>query len=862
MSSIINNGLTGLTAHQTALSTTAHNIANANNEGYSRQVTSFATNNAVRKGDMSVGTGVTINGITRVTNQFVINQVRENTVAYNEMEMYHSNAATIDSLIADQSTGVMPTVEEFFGALQDASADPGSLPLRQVVLSESEVMVGRFNVLQDQLADINSLTNQEMGTLVEDINVLAQSIADMNRAITSNDGGTPGSAPNDLLDKRDEALKELGSLVGIAVIDQNDGTIGVTIGTGQPLVVGTRARQLDVAIGEPDGTMSDVVFLDSQGGNGSVITRQITGGQLGGLLTFRDEVLQPSFRELGRVAIALAETVNEEHRKGMDFEGDTNTDFFVDINDRLATTQRVVPSSTNSPPGDHVLSVTIEDLGELTTEDYTLTFPGPNDDIYIVTRGSDKSVAVTGSIGNTFPISIEFEGIAVHLEGGNFQQGDKFLLQPVRNGAANLALQVSTTQDIAFSSPVLAQSETSNSGSGVITPGEVLDINSPAFSNPGSLSPPLIIKFNSDTSYDVLDNSNPAEPVQLDPPMRNQVFVPGFDNAIFSEAPDEFVMLSAGPDIAQANILSADNGYAAETLNVRYRDPATLVVTTLPVLNTAAGESAQSIAAKINTAYDGIEASAHTEVTLGNLNAATTDVIINGETLSSTSLSVLVTGINNNAVLQGQGLSAELKGTEIVLRSNRGDDIVLESVGGSIDVQGTTAGAGVPATVGGEVKMILDEGFLLSTTGNGVFEASPTSSSNYRGYQASINGKPQAGDTFSINFNSEGLSDNRTLLKMIGLQSKGVLEEGRSTYGDSYGSLVENIGSKTKESSIASETQKSLLIQSEQRQQSMSGVNLDEEASNLVRYEVAYNAAAQVISIARSLFDTLIATFR
>jgi flagellar hook-associated protein 1 FlgK len=860
MPSIINNGLSGLRSHQTALATTAHNISNTNSEGYSRQVTEFGSSPPVRFGDMSVGTGVTISGITRVMDGFVIEQVRENTIAYSQVEMYHSNASAIDSLIADQSPGVIPTVEQFFSSLQDASTDPASLPLRQVVLSESEVMVGRFNVLYEQLDEINTLTNQQVTSLVGDINVLATSISDINRAISENSGGTPGSQPNDLLDQRDQAIKELSTLVGVDVITQNDGSVSITIGTGQPLVVGTTVRELGVQTGDMDASKLDVILLDSSGESGSVISKQLSGGQLGGLLEFREEILQPSFRELGRVALAVAETVNEEHRRGMDFEGDVNNDFFVDINDRVATTRRVAPSSENAPPANQELSVTIEDIGQLTTDDYKLTF-GPQNNIYNITREGSRDVVASGSVGNTFPVSIEVEGIAIHLEGGTFQAGDQFLIQPTRYGATELELQVSATQDLAFALPVLAQSTSSNSGTGVITPGEVLDITAPAFSVPGELNPPLVIKFTSATSYDVLDNSDPSNPIQLNPAMRNQVFTPGFENKIFTDSAGETSVSSTGADIGLATA-GATNGYSAETFNFTYRDPETLVVTNLPSYTTSANDSAADIAAQLNTNFNGIEASAYTQATVAGAGFTATSVDINGVSINTPTLTALVTGINNDASLQAQGISAELVGSDVLIRDPSGQDLQFTPAVGNATIQGAVVAAGNTVSVGGEIEIIMGEGYTLDTSGNGVFTTNPPAQSTYTGYQVVINGKPQPGDTFSIDFNKEGLSDNRNLLKIIGLQSIGIVEDGKLNYADAYGQLVESVGAQTKEAGIASETQKSLLSQAEQRRESISGVNLDEEASNLVKFEVAYNAAAQVIAIARSLFDTLIATFR
>lgn len=858
MASIINNGLSGLKVQQTALSTTAHNIANANTEGYSRQVTNFGTNPAVKMGDMYVGSGADVTGITRIVDGFVLSQVRETTVSFNQMDSYYSNASAIDSLIADASTGVIPTIEQFFSALQDASADPASLPLRQVVLSESEIVTGRFDVLYNQLNDVNTLTNQQVSTVVEDINVLAQSVAELNKAIANNSGSSVGSQPNDLLDQRDEALKELASLVGISVINQGDGTVGVTIGSGQPLVVGSRARQLGVQTGDMNASALDITFLDSHGEAGTVITRQISGGQLGGLIEFRNDILEHSFRELGRVAIAMASTVNEEHQRGMDLEGDVNTNFFVDVNDRIAATQRVVASSNNTPPADQVLSVTIEDISQLTTDDYQLTF-GPKDSIYTLTRKGTDEVITRGTIGNTFPISINVEGISIHLEQGTFKSGDKFLIQPTRYGASDLTLQVKTAQDIAFASPVMAQANTNNSGTGAISFGEVLDINTPAFAVKGQLSPPLLIRFTSETTYDVLDNSDPSNPVALNPPLRNQVFVAGSENKLFSEVAGDTSVQSTGTQVGVA-VAGIVNNYSAETFNFSYRNPDTLVLSQLAPFTTAANDSAATIAAKLNTNFNGVKASAFTEVQVNTLSA--TSVTLNGQVISTPTLSALVTGINNNSTLQTQGIRAQLDGSNVVIRDANGDDVQFQLTGGSATIQGTVFNAGDTATVGGEVQLIMNEGYSLKTSGNGVFAAAPVATSTYMGYQATLSGRPKAGDTFSVGFNKMGQSDNRNLLKIIGLQSKGLVEGGRLTYADAYGQLVESVGAQTKNASIARETQKSLLFQAEQRRESMSGVNLDEEASNMIKFELAYNAAAQVIVIARSLFDTLIATFR
>src|SRR5690606_24241447 len=109
---------------------------------------------------------------------------------------------------------------------------------------------------------------------------------------------------------------------------------------------------------------------------------------------------------------------------------------------------------------------------------------------------------------------------------------------PTANGARDIKTQLSRPEDLAFAVAIRTNTSSGNSGNGVISGGEILglvDANGnrlPAFATAGQLSPPVIIRFTSATTYDVLDNSDPANPKHLNPPMRDQVFIPGVDNPI------------------------------------------------------------------------------------------------------------------------------------------------------------------------------------------------------------------------------------------------------------------------------------------------------------------------------------------
>ena len=130
------------------------------------------------------------------------------------------------------------------------------------------------------------------------------------------------------------------------------------------------------------------------------------------------------------------------------------------------------------------------------------------------------------------------------------------------------------------------------------------------------------------------------------------------------------------------------------------------------------------------------------------------------------------------------------------------------------------------------------------------------------GVQLEITGQPQAGDTFTLDFNSNGYQDSRNGLAMNTFQTTRVLDNGATTLQGAYGLLIQNVGTQANQARLNTDAGKTLLEQSQARRDSVSAVNLDEEAANLIELEQAYNASAQVINIAISIFDTLLGAVR
>lgn len=932
MSGILSNAISGLQASQNALRTAGHNISNANTAGYSRQEVNYATRPEQNIGSAGfIGSGVTTTSIERVVNEFVTAQLRLDTNTYNQLNKFNTNIGKIDKLFSDLSTGLSGALQSFFSSIQNGANDPASTPARQLIVTETNSLSVRFNNMYQRLSDIEKGVTGEIQAITTQITAIANSVAKLNQSIAEKRASGEGDSPNDLMDQRDEALRKLSELVSLQISRQDDGDVNIFIGNGQPLVLGTSVSSFEVSNDGKIQLKSKSSLTD--------ITGQISGGQIGGLLNFRDQVLFPSMNELGRVALAMAQEFNTRQQEGIDLDGDYGQPFFGDINTPELMANRVI-HGTNAPPYDRIISVKIDDTNQLTTSDYKFEIM-PNTSSYTITRLSDKKTIEQGTLSGAYPASISFDGITLNLTSGSFQGGDTFILQPTKNGARDIHSVLERPEDLAFASPIRTAGNTSNSGNGLISAGEVLSLvdkdgnRLPAFSVPGQLTPPVIIRFTSETTYEVLDNTDPGNPKPLSPALREQIFIPGSSNNIFTSDIGETKVIGNGdriglpagripqtttspPDLPGPMIaasLPQSNGYLAEQLRFTLTDPATGAITN-KTITTSSGASAAQTAALIST-VSGVSARAFTTANITNINFDNTtfapplQLSINGEDLleynfanngfatdvpnpntSKTDFNdYLAEQINANPNLQALGIRAQSASNPVtgapelrlVASSGVNLDIRLSASNATVNSIDVNDGNGNPnvrltgqddpltvgtveqsaITVGGRIDITMANGVRLttSTTNSPLFGDSSAANfvqSSFIGYQVAISGQPKAGDVFTVNFNTDGKNDNRNALALVSLETEATMQDGTLTFGGGYGKMVEEVGTKSSLSKINTEASKSLLEQTQSMRDGISGVNLDEEAADLIQFQQLYQANARVISVARELFDTLL----
>jgi flagellar hook-associated protein 1 FlgK len=310
--------------------------------------------------------------------------------------------------------------------------------------------------VSSQLNSQNANINGNLTNMADQVNKLATTVAQLNKKISevTSSGGTP----NELLDARNETMRQLSTFTGAQYVER-EGNVDISLGNGQPLVIGDTVNKLDAVPGKDDpGRLS----LQLNRGSSTIdITSIMTGGEIGGLLRYRSEVLDPAMNELGRVALVVADQMNSLQAQGIDKNGDFGSNLFNSINSAAQMSQRSIASTTNSA-GSGNFDVSIKDSGKLTINDYKVTFTSATD--YTVQRLPDNTSL--GSFSTTTTPAPAIDGFSMSFSGGA-SIGDTFKITPTRNAATNIKTEMTDSKRLAIAAPLGAA--IAPGGSGTLT---------------------------------------------------------------------------------------------------------------------------------------------------------------------------------------------------------------------------------------------------------------------------------------------------------------------------------------------------------------------------------------------------------
>ena len=873
MASLFNIGASGLRAQQAALNVIGQNITNASTPGYTRQRADIAAQGG-GSGVLNPGAGARLERIERIADEFIGRQILKDTSVYTELESFSQQIKGLEGALFDGDFGIDASMREFFAALQSAANEPSDVALRQFVISNAQALANRFQGVADRTEIQAQDISARMQSATAQINELSGLMVDLNLRIAALQTERDNGAVNQLLDRRENVLKQLSELVEISTAEQSDGQLNVFIGKGQPLVLGASTAQLSA-------TSGGEILLQPKGSDvAQSVTSAIEGGELGALLRYDQEVLRPAQNKLGHLAAVLSVSLNQQHAMGLDLNGNFGGELFRDVNDPELLDQRVraLFSDVNTS-GNGRIDVRIDDPLAARATDYEIAFSQENPGAFTITRVSDREVVFSGA-STVPPQTMAFDGIEVTLVDGQFAPGSKSLISPFGQFAGDLSVVLQDPDELALAAPVRTSTHPNNQGETRIQLAQVTDAQHPIFAQADHLMPPLLVEFIAADRYRVLDNTDPTRPVPLEPDLGVINYRPGSNNHILPHLPGMHVVSTSGPNVgllsdvtSVTSVNPGSNQYPQGSMTVqRTLDNGSFVE---DFVSFPANSSAREIA-EILSAQIGISASAQTQLTLQNLQISDTttppEIVINGFALTGfTDLNELADEIASNETLAAQGISARSDGQSLVLESSYGDDLTVHFQGQpgdavlAVDVQGqsrqlagTVPGTYTSVTSGGEVAMILDPGVSVTAAFNGVFAGQPVHQRADYGFDLTMTGSAVAGDRFEIVFNDGSVADNRNAQALVDLSNQTLIGQSGLTFAETFGAIVQDVGSHASQANVNAEAAKTLLTQAENYRESISGVNLDEEAANLIRYEQAYNASAQVISVARDIFNILL----
>lgn len=451
--SLFNIGLSGLNVAQNGLTTVGHNFSNAATVGYTRQNTIIASAGGQATGAGFYGQGSNTITVQRVYDGFLTGQLRGATSASFDLSTYADQIRQIDNLLADEKGGLAPLMQKFFAAVQAVSDTPADPATRQGMISATQALAGQIKSSSDYFKQLQDGINTQLTSTVTQVNDYTKQIANLNKEISRMTAASGGHAPNDLLDQRDQAVSKLTELVGAKVVVQDGGTYNVFVGNGQPLVMGTDSYDIKAVQSSADPSRTTIAYTLPNGNSVEAEESTLTGGSIGGLLRFRTESLDTAQNAIGRLSLAIGQTVNAQHKLGIDLNGAIGGDVFA------LGTATVFKNDKNTSAA--IATATINNAGSLTTSDYTLKFDGTN---YNLIRKSDNKVVDFEPAGSAMPLSLGADGFTVSINAA-MNANDSFEIQPTRNAAAGFSSLITDPAKIAAASPARGDADTKNTGS-------------------------------------------------------------------------------------------------------------------------------------------------------------------------------------------------------------------------------------------------------------------------------------------------------------------------------------------------------------------------------------------------------------
>ena len=308
-----------LLAQELELQVTNNNIANANTAGYTRETVNLAETDSIQEGSLSVGTGVTVQGIQSLSDNLLTMRIQQQTSDESKATAQVNALNAIQTLFPTSGASLPSSLSAFFTSLSALSTAPSDSADRQTVMSNAQTLVQQFNSISDSLSGTASGLNTTVQTDVTQVNQLSAQAATLNQQLIEQTAAGQNSGTT--TDQLNEVESQLASLTNIAVVHTTQGD-SITTGTGTALVLGNHSYALQTGT----AANGNLQIMDS---NGTNITSHLSSGDLGGVLAVRDTQVPSLLTSLDTLANQFAIAFNSAQANGYDEDGNAGTSLFT-----------------------------------------------------------------------------------------------------------------------------------------------------------------------------------------------------------------------------------------------------------------------------------------------------------------------------------------------------------------------------------------------------------------------------------------------------------------------------------------------------------------------------------------------------
>ena len=920
MTDLVSVASNAVQSYQRALGTVSNNIANVSTDGYSRQEVVLAANPVAKVGTVYLGTGVTVDTVKRQYDIFAESNLRNSNSDLSSQEPMVNYANRVIDIMGSTSMGLSGALDQFFNAARDLSSDPASTVMRGSFLRDSENLAARFGELSGQLDLVQNETDEALKGYVNSMNTIFKQLAAVNVQLTKQKSAD--AQPADLLDQRDVLLKDLSSYAHINTGFAENGAVTVSLGpslTRDVAVDGVKFFMLGTNFNSAAPEKVSLV-LDPYG-NATPLTG-LSGGKLAGIMSFREQVLGSSRSSLDTLANKFVKEVNAIHTAGIDAYGNNGTDLFsinpagvgsagtvkVNISDALkvsaAAQFRIIEAANNTGGAD----ASIEYVGEPTN--------GPPKLNTVLVNNPSSSAAITVKATVTRPVTA-VTTIPNGLTNISILMGEADAGQQLQIFTRDGRQLSGTAVDAATQSLILT--DANGFANGASYSSAYLNVNGVdsykdikvfygAKANTGVVLQADTTETDP-TKHTALASVPVAATLQSD---RIQTGLTNIAAGLFrinGTALGGFAASSGtlqASDIAATISASGISGITAAAKN-EIRIPVNQLKLDLPLSLKSGNAAGYTVIKAVPTGLtdvDGLMNAINAQSTTSGVRAYMGDdgnlVLTNTAGNEGKDIAIDSAATPNalgmkagnyggkisitRALVDGTDTPVEIgfaNGTPADLAklgfktgaylSGTANEDLLVFVTGPGEAKISTGYSGVPVSSKQalrsqplQVKFDSPTHFTIVDVNTDTVVASRNFDPNllepaftYQGIQISLSTPPKTGDVFTIDGNKDGTGNNENMLKVIDLESQPVMGGGK-TFAASYIDSVNDMGNIARQATISQSALKVVYDQAVTARDQVSGVSLDQEAADLVRYQQAYQAAAKILQVASQLFDSVL----